>query len=116
MGTKKSGKGRRKVGRKKPSSMKVKIPMGTIGIRGTDFSLQIDSDGQKLLLNEISEDHILVVKDQFGTVRFLNQLGTMVTIQEGRPLSDVIFASPEQIEEMLSDTPVVSEVEDEDEE
>ncbi|MBT8330550.1 MAG: FecR family protein, partial [Desulfofustis sp.] len=95
-----------KIADENPESFEVKSPLATLGIRGTDFRVfhQPDS-GTKVILNQISENHILIVSDQFANIRYQNDPGTFVSVKPDEPISIVEVLSDEERKNVLELTP-----------
>ncbi|MGA7279871.1 MAG: FecR domain-containing protein, partial [Desulfocapsaceae bacterium] len=95
-----------KIAEENPESFRLESPLASIGIRGTDFTFIHDpSTGSRVVLNQISENHILLVNDQFGNIRYLNDPSTFVAVLEDRPISTVEFLSKAERDELLLETP-----------
>ncbi|MBU0483264.1 MAG: cadherin-like domain-containing protein [Proteobacteria bacterium] len=99
-----------KIADQNPENFNVKTPLATIGIRGTDFSIETGVKGDLVLVGEISENHILVVEDQFGSVRFINYSGMEVIVEETAGIQEIRRASPEEIDRIQSLLPITSYV------
>lgn len=98
-----------KIAEENPENFEVKSPLATLGIRGTDFILSSSpSAGDRIVLNQISDNHILIVRDENGNIRYLNDPGAYVAVKIDSPISSVGFFTPEQIEKLLQDTPFTS--------
>ncbi len=98
-----------KIAEENPENFEVKSPLATLGIRGTDFILSSSpADGDRVVLNQISENHILIVQDENGNIRYLNDPGSYITVKIDSPISPVEFFTPEQLKELLLDTPFSS--------
>ncbi len=95
-----------KIAEENPESFQLESPLASIGIRGTDFTFIHDpSTGSRVVLNQISENHILLVNDQYGNIRYLNDPSTFVAVLEDRPISTVEFLSQAERDELLLETP-----------
>ena len=95
-----------KIAEENPESFQLESPLASIGIRGTDFTFIHDpSTGSRVVLNQISENHILLVNDQYGNIRYLNDPSTFVAVLEDRPISTVEFLSKAERDELLLETP-----------
>lgn len=97
-----------KIATQNPENFNVKTPLATIGIRGTDFSIETGPNGDLILVGKISPDHILVVEDHFGTVRFINYAGMVVIVDEQHGITEVRQATPEEIDRIQNGNPVTS--------
>ncbi|MBU0676424.1 MAG: FecR domain-containing protein [Proteobacteria bacterium] len=95
-----------KIAEQNPENFNVKTPLSTIGIRGTDFSIETGPDGDLILVGKISENHILVVEDLFGTVRFINFGGMQVIVDDTDGIQEVREATPEEIDRIQSQVPI----------
>jgi hypothetical protein len=58
---------------------------------------EIGPNGELIGVRAIDENHVMVIRDAFGTVRFLNVSGTVVSLIPGQPLGDVRFATPAEL-------------------
>ncbi len=95
-----------KIAEHNPENFNVKSPLATIGIRGTDFSVETGHGQDLVLVNAISENHIMMVEDQEGRIRYINVSGTVVVLAEGQPISEVRLATPEELERIRAQTPI----------
>jgi hypothetical protein len=77
-----------KVARKDPASMKVTLPVGTIGIRGTDFEATVEADGSGVV--KLASGQLQITENKTGRVFLLNA-GETVTFG-----SDGIFSLPKK--------------------
>ena len=59
-----------KVARKDPAKMKVTLPVGTIGIRGTDFEATVEADGSGVV--KLSSGELQITESKTGRVFILN--------------------------------------------
>jgi hypothetical protein len=75
-----------KVARKDPASMKVTLPVGTIGIRGTDFEAIVQPDGSGVV--KLYSGELQITESKTGRVFILNA-GEAVTFG-----SDGFFSQP----------------------
>ena len=66
-----------KVVHKDPALMKVKLPVGTIGIRGTDFEVTLSPDGSGSIV--LHSGQLEITKNKTGS-QFLMEAGETVTI------------------------------------
>ncbi len=78
-----------KVARKNPASMKVTLPVGTIGIRGTDFESSIDADGSGYI--KLFSGKLEITPNKGGDA-FVMQEKTQVTFK-----ADGTFSKPEPL-------------------
>ena len=97
-----------KIATQNPENFNVKTPLATIGIRGTDFTIETGPNGDLVLVGKISPDHILLVEDHFGTVRFINYAGMIVVLDEQHGITEIREATPEEIERIQNALPVTS--------
>ena len=96
-----------KVARRNPGDMKVKMPVGTIGIRGTMVAGQVGSDVATIVLigpgrgNNADENPggLTVGNDQGSTD--VDTSGYGVTIRSGQPPSAAFELSPDQLRGIL---------------
>jgi hypothetical protein len=65
-----------KVARKDPAEMKVKLPVGDLGIRGTDFEVAVESDGSGFVMLYFGQLEITEKKTGF---KFILDAGQKVT-------------------------------------
>ena len=83
-----------KVARKDPGSMKVKLPVGTIGIRGTIAGGQVSDQGSTVILfgpganNNANENPGSVAVGNAGSEVVLSQPGFGTTVLPGQPPSN----------------------------
>ena len=75
---------------------------------------EIGPDGEIIGVKEIDPNHVMVVQDQFGTIRYLNESGTLLVIRPGEPIGYVRAATPEEITRIEAQTPITSYVPPED--
>ena len=97
-----------KIAEENPEGFEVKSPLATLGIRGTDFSvIHITRPTPKtdVILNQIGENHILIVSDQYGNIRYQNDPGTFVEVKADEPISIVEVLSEAERKEVLELTP-----------
>lgn len=76
-----------KVARKDPASMRVKLPVGTIGIRGTDFEVSVEPDGAgsvKLYSGELE------ISERKTQRTFTLEAGQAVTFSAGGEFSEPV--------------------------
>ncbi len=97
-----------KIAEQNPDEFKVKSPLATIGIRGTEFWVVSDEHGDKVYLGDIASGHIMVVQDNFGTVRFMNTTSTFATLTQGSPMGPLRQAGTEELQQLESSTPMTS--------
>jgi hypothetical protein len=83
-----------KVARKDPAKMKVTLPVGTIGIRGTDFETKIEPDGSGYIKLFSGELEITPTKD--GRAFILNAKQMIKFNPAG------VFGKPEPISDLVS--------------
>ena len=97
-----------KIAEENPEGFEVKSPLATLGIRGTDFSvIHVTKPAPKtdVVLNQIGENHILIVSDQFGNIRYQNDPGTFVVVKADEPISIVETLSEFERQKVLDLTP-----------
>ena len=105
-----------KVAKQNKDAMKVKIPSGIIGVRGTQVAGEIRNDGSSSIilvgpgLNNlgVATGAITLTNNQ-GSVE-ISRPGYMTTISQNTPPSTPEIASPEQIQEIESQTQEDAEV------
>lgn len=97
-----------KIAEQNPENFNVKTPLATIGIRGTDFTIETGPQGEMILVGTISDTHILVVEDQLGTVRFINYGGMQVIVSATRGIQEVRPATAAEIARIQALVPVTS--------
>ena len=95
-----------KIAEQNPDEFKVQSPLATIGIRGTEFWVITGEDGDRVYLGDIEPVHIMVVQDQFGTIRFMNTTGTFATLVRDTPMGPLLLAEPEELQRLESLTPI----------
>jgi hypothetical protein len=79
-----------KTAHKDPASMKVNLPEGTLGIRGTDFEATVREDGSGVV--KLTSGQLQITEAKTGRIFLLNA-GETVTIG-----SDGIFGPPNQMQ------------------
>ncbi len=97
-----------KIAVQNPDEFKVKSPLATIGIRGTEFWVISDEHGDRAYLGEIASGHIMVVQDNFGTIRFMNTTGSFATLSQGSPMGPLRPATAEELQRLRAVTPISS--------
>jgi len=105
-----------KVAKQNKDAMKVKIPSGIIGVRGTQVAGEIRNDGSSSIilvgpgLNNlgVATGAITLTNNQ-GSVE-ISRPGYITTISQNTPPSTPEIASPEQIQEIESQTQEDAEV------
>ncbi len=97
-----------KIAEQNPENFNVKTPLATIGIRGTDFTIEAGPHGEMILVGTISDTHILVVEDRLGTVRFINYGGMQVIVNEAFGIQEVRPATAAEIARIQALVPVTS--------
>jgi len=96
-----------KIARKKPSAMKVKLPSGTMGIRGTIAGGSILPDGSVLLAllgpgadNNAGERPGAIDVTNAGVTVSVNRPGFAVIVRPGQPPSPPFQMTPEQLAQL----------------
>lgn len=93
-----------KIARKKPASMKVKLPVGTIGIRGTMAAGKVDAQGATIILlgpgadNNAGEGAGSISVENAGKTVLINRAGYGTTIAPGQPPAAVTEMSRQAAE------------------
>ena len=93
-----------KIARKKPASMNVKLPVGTIGIRGTMAAGKADAQGVTVILlgpgadNNADEGAGCVSVENAGKSVLINRAGYGTTIAPGQPPAAVMEMSRQAAE------------------
>ncbi|MDE2292349.1 MAG: FecR domain-containing protein, partial [Elusimicrobia bacterium] len=101
-----------KVGRRDPRTMNVRVPSGTIGIRGTIAGGRIDDDGSALiaLLGPGADNNAderpggLTITSPGGSVD-LDDPGTATLLRPGQPPSPPFVLSPAQLQSLQTYAP-----------
>lgn len=97
-----------KIAEQNPDEFKVKSPLATIGIRGTEFWIISNEDDDRVYLGDIAPGHIMVVQDEFGTIRFMNSSGTFAALVRDTPMGPLRVATQEEMQEIQERTPITS--------
>jgi VCBS repeat-containing protein len=100
-----------KIAEQNPDEFTVKSPLATIGIRGTEFWVITGEGEDRVYLGDIEPGHIMVVQDQFGTIRFMNTTGTFATLVRDTPMGPLRMADPEELQQLETSTPISSTTE-----
>jgi Ca2+-binding RTX toxin-like protein len=97
-----------KIAEQNPDEFTVKSPLATIGIRGTEFWIITGENEDRVYLGDIEPGHIMVVQDQFGTIRFMNTTGTFATLVRDTPMGPLRMATSEELQQLETSTPISS--------
>lgn len=87
-----------KIAAQNPEKFNVQSPLATIGIRGTDFMIISSADGDQVIAVEIDPTHVMIVQDQFGSIRIMNQSGSGVDLFQGQPIGTVQIVPQEVLQ------------------
>ncbi len=78
-----------------PNSFTIKTPLATLGIRGTTVNNYIGEDGETILIEDMTDGQIAVLRDAYGNIRFFNQNGLEIKLIDGEPAGFPFSSSDE---------------------
>ena len=74
------------IAKQNPDNFNLKSPMALIGIRGTVVNSDIQDAFEKIGVETIGQDHVLVIQDMQGNIRFISSPLKILEINQGEPL------------------------------
>src|SRR3989339_598123 len=74
------------IAKQNPDKFNIKSPLAFIGIRGTIVVGEVTLDTEKWGAEDIGKGHVLVVRDLFGNIQFINVPKQIFDLFQGQPI------------------------------